>query len=240
MTPISETYNMNCMEYMRQFPDKAFDVVISDVPYGLGVTKMNFIHNPHITVKQKNGTKLRVPRKKSVQYGEWDNETPGQSYLDEVKRISKHQIIFGADYCNWLGLGSGRIKWDKCVPDGVGFSRFEFAYCSFIEHEHEIKLLYSGMQQAHSLLTPLLAGGNKKKNEKKIHPTQKPVLLYKRIYLDFVSSGSRILDTHLGSGSSRIAAYDLGFDFYATELDKDYFDAQEKRFQNFKAQLKLF
>lgn len=235
----SEAYNMDCMEYMRQFPDKYFELAVVDPPYGIGVTKMNFIHRPQLTAKQKDGSKLRVPRKKKATYSEWDSIPPNNHYFDELVRVSKAQIIFGINHFNWGRDWNGIIKWDKCVPDKVSFSRYEFAYCSLIDFEYEVKLLFSGMQQSHSLLNPITAGGNKSLNEKRIHPTQKPVLLYRKIFMDFAKPGDKILDTHLGSGSSRIAAYEMGFDFYATELDKIHFSDQEKRFQNFKSQLKL-
>jgi site-specific DNA-methyltransferase (adenine-specific) len=100
--------------------------------------------------------------------------------------------------------------------------------------------MWNGMLQGSGVINGKTNQGNKFLCEERIHPNHKPIALYKWLLSNYAKPGDKILDTHLGSGSSRIAAYDLGFDFYATELDKDYFDAQEKRFQNFKSQLKLF
>ena len=141
---------------------------------------------------------------------------------------------------NWQGVGPGRIKWDKCVPEGMSFNRYEVAYCSLITNTQTIKLLWSGMQQAKSLSEPETAQGNKKLNEKRIHVTQKPVLLYKRLLQLYAHTGEKIFDPNLGSGSSRIAAYDLGYDFWACENDKEILSDSNKRFELFKSQTKLF
>ena len=120
------------------------------------------------------------------------------------------------------------IVWDKENGEN-GYADCELAWTSFKYAVRKFKFKWQGMLQQ-----------NMRDKEHRIHPTPKPVALYKWLLSNYAKPGDKILDTHLGSGSSRIAAYDLGFDFYATELDKDYFDAQEKRFQNFKSQLKLF
>lgn len=202
---------------------------------------MAYLKETNTTVKQKNGAKLNPNKaKKKYTNKDWDKEVPTQVYFDELCRVSKHQIIFGVEYVNWDGLGSGRIKWLKGVPEGVSFKPYELAYCSIINNEQELPLLWAGMQQALSLSQPMLQQGNKQLNEKRIHPCHKPVLLYKRLLLDYAKSGDRILDTHLGSGSSRIAAYEMGFDFTGFELDTDYFNAQEKRYQQHISQQRLF
>lgn len=238
---ISETYNMDCMEYMKQFPDKYFDLAICDIPYGINVGNMAYLKEIRTTVKQKNGTKLNGNKnKKAYTQKDWDVSAPTQEYFDELKRVCKEQIVFGIEYVDWTEAGSGRIKWNKGVAEGMSFKPYELAYCSMINTEEEIDLLWAGMCQAKSLKEPMVQQGNKQLNEKRIHPCHKPIFLYQKLLSNYAKQGDKILDTHLGSQSSRIAAYDMGFDFYGTELDKDYFDDGNKRFEQFKSQLKLF
>ena len=239
--PFSIVFNENCETGMNNFPDGFFDLAVCDIPYGIGVGKMAYLKETKTTVKQKNGTRLNGNRnKKPYTHKTWDEKTPGQSYFDELKRISKHQIIFGIEYTNWNGVSKGRIKWDKGVPDGVSFSRYETAYCSLIDYTMEIPLLWAGMFQAKSIAEPMVQQGNKKNNEKRIHPCHKPVMLYDIIYLKFAKKGMTVIDTHLGGGSNRISADKAGINFLAYEIDKEYFDAQEKRYTEYKAQLRLF
>ena len=239
--PISEVYNEDCMVGMARYADKYFDLALIDIPYGIGVGKMAYLKEVNTTVKQKNGTRLNGNKnKRPYTIKDWDNTVPTQEYFNELCRVSQNQIIFGIEYTDWTNVGSGRIKWDKGVAEGMSFNRYEVAYCSLIDHMIELPLLWAGMCQARSLSEPMTQQGNKKLNERRIHPTHKPVLIYKRFLLDYAKEGDKILDTHLGSGSSRIACWDGGFDFVGFELDKEYFDAQEKRFNNHKAQLNLF
>lgn len=208
---ISETYNMDCMEYMRQFPDKHFELCIVDPPYGIGVNKMTL----------GNG-KNKVNRGNS----DWDNQPPSVEYFIELKRVAKNQIIWGANHF------ISRMPWDSSCwvfwDKGTGSNDFADGEMAWTSFDSTVRKYFKSW-----------VGANAKDESKRFHPTQKPVALYKWLLSNYAKPGDKILDTHLGSGSSRIAAYDMGFDFYATELDKDYFDAQEKRFQNFKAQLKL-
>ena len=237
---VSKTYNEDYRLRIGQFPDKKFDIAVCDIPYGKDVANMPFTKEMNTTVKQKNGTRLNGNKNKiPYESKDWDKEVPDQSYFDEVRRISKHQIIFGVEYVNWEGLGSGRIKWDKGVAEGMSFSRYEVAYCSFIDHEIIVPILWAGMCQAKSLKEPMTQQGNKKLNERRIHPTQKPVILYDWIYREFGKTGMWVVDTHLGSGSNRISAYKAGINFVAFEIDKSYFDKEEKRFNIFQSQLTL-
>lgn len=156
----------------------------------------------------------KAGKKKMHDVKAWDNATPTQEYFNELFRVSKNQIIFGGNYFN-LPLTKSWIFWDKLVPHGVSFADGELAWTSFDKTMRKLTVLYSGF----------------KGTEGKIHPTQKPIKLYKKILEIYgTGEGIKILDTHLGSGSSRIAAYDMGFDFTGIELDKDYFDAMNKRF----------
>lgn len=240
-TTLSEVFNMDCIEGMKQYPNNYFDLAICDIPYGINVGKMAYLKETKTTVKQKNGTRINGNNNKEVYtQKDWDKEPPTQEYFDELKRVSKEQIIFGIEYVNWQGVGTGRIKWNKGFAEGVSFKQYELAYCSIIDEEIELPLLWAGMCQAKSLKEPMTQQGNKQLNEKRIHPCHKPTLLYQKLIADYGFEGCKILDTHLGSGSSRIAAHKAGLDFVGFELDKEYFDASVKRFEQYKLQLKLF
>jgi len=218
------------MAGMKQYPDQYFDLAVTDPEYGIGVGTMNFVSRGQITVKQRNGTKIKLPAKK-YQPSDWDRSPPPQQYFDELRRISKHQIIWGINYFDWTGVGPGRIRWDKCMAEGVRFSRYEYAYCSMIDHEMTVQLLHSGMMQAKSLKAPTIQNGNKRQNEQRIHPCQKPKLLYQWLFEKFAKPGFKIIDTHLGSGNSRIVASKLGFDFVGYEIDLGYYQAHEQQFR---------
>jgi site-specific DNA-methyltransferase (adenine-specific) len=232
---VSETYNEDCMIGMSRYPDKYFDLAVCDPPYGINVAKLAYTQEENRPCKQKNGTILRV-KKLKYKHSDWDKEPPSQEYYNELVRVSKNQIIWGVNYYNWIGIGKGRIKWNKGVPDGVSFSNYEYAYCSCIDNEIEVLLLWAGMCQAKSLLEPMTQQGNKKLNEKRILPTHKPIMLYDWTYQRFATEGMKIIDTHLGGGSNRISADKNKLNFWAWELDKEYFDAAMKRFEVHKMQ----
>ena len=210
--PLSEVKNIDCMEGMRDYPDKYFDLAIVDPPYGIG----------HTNNKGENNLAKTNPDKMP-----WNKTVPEREYFTELFRISSQQIIWGVNYYPYDFLAGGRIVWDKLTTGD--FSACEIAYCSLQRTVTKFQYLWNGMIQQ-----------NNRNREIRIHPTQKPLALYKWLLKNYAKPGDKILDTHLGSGSSRIAAYDMGFDFTAFEIDADYFDAQEKRFQQFKAQTKLF
>jgi len=152
-----------------------------------------------------------------------NNIAPDDSYFIELKRVSKNTIVWGGSY---FGLKGGVIAWNKY---GTAFGEGEVAICSTHNSVRFFNYVWNGMIQ-HDM----------KNKEQRIHPTQKPVKLYEWIFKNYAQGGQKILDTHLGSGSSRIAAYNYGMDFTGYEIDKDYFEAAEKRFQNHIAQLKIF
>jgi site-specific DNA-methyltransferase (adenine-specific) len=161
-------------------------------------------------------------RKKYNRKYDWDNKTPNAEYFTEIKRVSKNQIIWGSNYFfEYLGNTRCVLIWDK-IQEFSG-SDFEMAWTSFDSPAKSFRL------------SRIEAYG-----KGVIHPTQKPVALYKWLLTNYTKQGDRILDTHLGSGSSAIAAHDYGFDFVGCELDKDYYDAAVKRFNNHKMQTKLF
>jgi site-specific DNA-methyltransferase (adenine-specific) len=230
----------DCMETMAGYPDKYFDLAIPDVPYGINVGKMGFMAARNGKSPQKNGRSLIVA-KQAYTVKDWDKEVPGQEYFNELVRISRHQIIFGANYGNWEGMGPGRIRWDKWLPEGLSFNRYEYAYCSLITGEITIPMLWSGMQQAKSLKEPTVQQGNKKKNEKRIHPCQKPVFLYQQLLVQFAEPSWKVIDTHLGSGSSRIACHQFGIsEFVGCEADREHYDDHQKRWKHYIGQIKMF
>lgn len=199
-------YNMDCMEYMRSLPDKAFDLAVVDPPYGIGIN-----HN----MGRRKGDKPSEYKKVT-----WDSKPPEKEYFDELFRVSKNQIVWGANYFQ-MPPTKCFIVWRKPqISEDVSFSMVEYAWASFDQTAKE----WIGMSA----------------EADRIHPTQKPVALYSWIFSRYAKQGDKILDTHLGSGSSRISAYDAGLDFVGCEIDPDYFKAQEERYQAHMAQLNLF
>ena len=215
--PVSEVFNMDCMEYMKGLSDNHFNLSICDPPYFADYGKEIY---PGAAISTTGLARNRFHSK------HW--EVPEQEYFNEITRVSRNQIIWGYNYYSIRNLGSGRIIWDK-MNDSSSFSKCEIAYCSLHDSVQIFRFMWNGMLQ-----------GDMKNKEKRIHPTQKPTALYRFLLQNYAKPGDTIFDSHLGSASSRIAAYDLGFDFVGTELDKDYFDAAEERFQNHIAQGKLF
>ncbi len=218
--PISEVTNEDCMELMSRFPDKYFELAIVDPPYGIG-----FDGEVSTMVTNNASGKWNGARGKGYKRKKWDNEKPTEIYFNELFRVSKNQIIWGGNYFKLPNSG-GWIVWDKKRPEDFSLSQAELAWVKNSGRISVFRYLWNGFQ--------------KEKPEERFHPTQKPVKLYEWILKNYASEGDKILDTHLGSGSSRIAADKMGFDFYACELDRDYFEAQEKRFKEYKSQLILF
>ncbi len=232
---------MRWEDLLPTLKDQSIDVVIADIPYGINVGDMPYLKGQKRKITQKNGQKLSVNiDTEKYENQDWDNEAPPQNYFDEVCRVSKNQLIFGVEYVNWEGLGSGRIKWDKGVGDGMSFKKYEMIYCSFIDHEIELPLLWSGMCQAKSLSEPMTQQGNKKLNEKREHICQKPKLIYDRLLIDYVKKGETVLDTHLGHGAIRVSCDIYGVNFMGCEINKKTFDKHIKYWNNYKKQLKMF
>ena len=198
-------HNMDCMELMKQYPDNYFDLAIVDPPYGIDVTKMNM-----------GGRQTVKPDKTKT----WDSAVPNQDYFDELKRISKNQIIWGGNY---FALPPTRcwLMWDKGESMyGRDFAEAEMAWTSF---DKVVRL--------HKL--------HPNQNDR-IHPTQKPIKLYEWLLTNYAKQGDKILDTHLGSGSHAIACNNLGFELTACELDEDYFKASVERIKREAQQERLF
>ena len=238
----SIVFNDKWENILSKYSDQYFDLAICDIPYGINVAKMAYLKEVKTTTKQKNGTRLNAnANKKPYSVKNWDAEVPGQEYFDELKRVSKHQIIFGIEYVNWTGLQSGRIKWIKGIPEGMSFKKYELAYCSLIEEEVELQLLWAGMCQAKSLSEPMTQQGNKKLNEKRIHPCYKPSLLYDKLLLDYGFKGMKLLDTHLGGGAIRISADRFGVqEFVGCEIDLEYYSDHIKKWDDYKKQYSIF
>ena len=209
---------------MGRYPDKYFALAIVDPPYFSGPEKRLFY-----------GQKISSKGVKRVEYPITDTwQIPYNDYFEELIRVSKHQIIWGCNYFRWH-FGCGRIIWDK-VNQGTTYSDCEIAYCSKHDSVRLYRYMWNGMMQGKSIKEGHIMLGNKKLNEKRIHPTQKPINLYKWLLREYASDGDNILDTHVGSGSSRLASYDLGFDFTGFELNTIYFQKQELRFNQHIAQ----
>jgi len=233
-----ELFNIDCMEYMKDCEDNSFDLAIVDPEYGIGASRQS---NKSKFVTQKNGTKTYL-KDSGYTHKDWDDKPAGPEYFNELKRVSRNQIIWGVNYYNYI-FGSGRIIWDK-LNDHSDQNDCEIAYNSLNNRQDIVRYLWSGFIQG------LIIGGNsrealqqigdKSKNEKRIHPTQKPVKLYNWLLTNYAKPNQRILDTHLGSGSSAIAAHYFGVDFVGCELDEDYFNAAKERFDDETKQVSMF
>jgi site-specific DNA-methyltransferase (adenine-specific) len=199
--------NEDNMLMMARYPDDYFDLAIVDPPYFSGPDKLGYFG--------ANYSKTKVKRQNYKKIGEWG--VPTNKYFDELKRVSKNQIIWGFNYYNIKNIGSGRIIWDK-INDASTFSDCEIAYNSLKEHVKVFRFMWNGMLQ-----------GDMKNKEVRIHPTQKPVKLYEWLLMNYAKEGDKILDTHRGSASLDIACHNLGFDLVTCELDKDYFNDGNKR-----------
>lgn len=233
----NQIFNIDCMKLMAQLPSKSIDLAVVDPPYGInqaGGANKSRSQN----VKQKNGTKIYVESKDYIPYQGNDQEPPPIEYFDELFRVSKNQIIFGVNYFNHYKFGPGRIVWDKV--NGINdFSDCEIAYCSMHGSVRMFRFMWKGMMQGKSISEGYIMQGNKALNEKRIHPNQKPVALYKWILMNYAKQGFTILDTHAGSMGSLIACHDLGFDYIACEIDKHYFKLGIDRLQQYQSQVRM-
>jgi site-specific DNA-methyltransferase (adenine-specific) len=211
--------NEDNMLLMARYPDKYFDLAIVDPPYGVGEDGGD---------KQRNFKSKKCPKGTNKHYTKknWDNSKPNADYFIELKRVSKNQIIWGGNYfVDYLDSSMGWIFWDKKNGES-DFSDGELAYTSFNKGLRKFEWLWAGFQ--------------KQRPETRIHPTQKPVALYKWILDKYAKENDKILDTHLGSGSIAIACHDYGFDLTACELDVEYYEKAKQRILNHVAQQKLF
>ena len=224
----------DCIQGMKQFPDNHFDLAVVDPPYGIKADRSFVRKTP--AIDPRNGRPVITKPKK---IGTWDDKRPEPEYFIELQRVSKNQIIWGGNYfADLLPPKSCWIVWDK-VNGGSDQADCELAWTSFNTAVRQIEYMWC-IAQGESLTNGRKAQGNNKLWEKKYHPTQKPVKLYEWIFHNYAKPTDKILDSHVGSGSSRIAAHKAGLDFTGYEIDPQYHKAQETRYNNFKAQLTLF
>lgn len=216
-------HNMDCMEAMKQMPDKAFDLAIVDPPYFKDLGK--FDYQKGRSLKNSNS-----PNVKRLKLSGTLEAVPDRKYIDELMRCSKHQIIWGANhFMSAVPFDSSCwIVWDK-VLSCKNFADAELAWTSFKSAVRIFKYTWNGFIQE-----------NMSTKEIKIHPNQKPIDLYRWILKHYATPNAKILDTHLGSGSIAIACYDMGFDLTAYEIDLDYFNAAVKRLEAHKKQITFF
>ena len=208
----------DCMEAMKQMPDKAYDLAIVDPPYGLGLDGDISIRKPDRPSTWNKEDKYT--RK------DWDKERPSIEYWTELFRVSKNQIVWGGNYFTYnLPISKGWVFWDKMFDKTFNFSHGELAWTSFDKQ----LLKYTASSKAET------RGG-----KDRIHPTQKPVALYKWLLHNYAKEGDKILDTHGGSMSIAIACHDMNFDLDLWELDPEYYEKGVERFNQHKAQLRMF
>ena len=206
--------NEDNMELMARYKDNYFDLAIVDPPYGIKRDG-----------QEETFTKNRKHKRKHHKQKEWDSAIPNQNYFNELKRVSKNQIIWGANYFVEFLFDStmGWVFWYK-GQQGLTMSDGEIAYTSFQRATRQINI----------------NRGFIAKNGGSIHPTQKPVKLYEWLLMNYAKEEDKILDTHLGSGSIAIACHNLGYELTACELDKEYYDAAIKRINAHKQQIRMF
>jgi site-specific DNA-methyltransferase (adenine-specific) len=207
------------MAVMGRYPDGYFDLAIVDPPYGIGEDG------------KSNHSRSKLGKAKEYTPKNWDNAAPPKEYFNELRRVSKHQIIWGANhFISKIPFDSSCwIVWDKENGDN-DFADCELAWASFKTAARRYKFRWAGMLQ-----------GDMKNKEHRLHPTQKPVALYKWLLKNYATPDMKILDTHLGSMSSVIAAYDYGVsEFVGCEIDQEYFEKGKARFEQHKRQLNLF
>ena len=216
---LNQLYNMDCMDGMKEIPDKFFDLAIVDPPYGIGESGAKN-HSRNNYTKAQNYKPF---------FGS-DKNAPSKNYFIELFRVSKNQIIFGANHfiSNINKNSSCWIVWDK-MNGASDFADCELAWTSFNSAVRKFSFRWAGMMQ-----------GDMKNKEVRIHPTQKPVALYEWLLTNYAKPGDKILDTHVGSGSSLIACYNMDMPYMGFEIDKEYFDKATERINGIKAQCRLW
>ena len=224
--PNIELLNMDCLLYMKQCEDKQFDLAIVDPPYGIGASADSRVGGSYTVnmggVKRKVAAKAYTPK-------DWDFKKPTIEYWQELKRVSKNQIVWGGNYfVENLTDSSCWVVWNKRNGENNN-ADCELAWTSFKTAVRMFEWKWNGMLQQ-----------NMKDKEERIHPTQKPKALYEWLLMNYAESGNKILDTHLGSGSIALACYDLKFDLVGIEIDSEYFQKASKRLEVHKKQLTLF
>jgi site-specific DNA-methyltransferase (adenine-specific) len=221
MSPEIRLFNEDCMLAMSRMRDNEFSLALVDPPYGVNIGQVVGGGKPFGSKGENRRGKVISPK---TYRGFDDSRIPQAEYFKELQRVTKNQVIFGGNYfIDHLQNTSCFIVWDK--DNSGNFADAELAWTSFKTATRIFKFRWNGMLQQ-----------NMKQKEIRIHPTQKPVALYKWLLKNYAKPGDRILDTHLGSGSSAIAAYDMGFEFEGYEIDAEYFEAARDRYERHIAQ----
>lgn len=217
-------YCVDCMKVLKLMPNKSIDLCIVDPPYGIGASSEAF------TRKGKQRGRSLAISGLNYKSSNWDNQPPSQEYFNELFRVSKNQIIWGANHFieQFNKNSSCWIVWDKLTGDN-SYADCELAWTSYRSAVRKFSFMWKGMFQ-----------GDMKNKEKRIHPTQKPVALYEWLLQNYAKKGDKILDTHCGSASSLIACHKLGFQYVGFELDEDYYKASLKRLNDEKSRVSLF
>lgn len=223
------------IEYMASLPDKHFDLGLVDPQTGQDEGKRH-ASRPY-SVKQKNGTILKVERTHKIK--EWDNDPPTQEYWNELFRVSKHQIILCENYLSFdqKKNSAGRIIWNLLRDND--FSACQIMWTDLFQKIEYFEYLWSGMIQGTGI-NSRTQKGNKGLNEKRIHPSQKPVIVYRYLLQRYAQRGWKIFDSHLGSGSLAIACAEEGFEFVGTEIDIDNYTDAVKRFTDYISQISMY
>ncbi len=216
----------DCMDVLRGLPDKSFDLAIVDPPYYSGPERRQFYGK---RVSDIGVHRLYAKSEKWL--------VPSAEFFDELLRVAKYYIVWGCNYFDYV-FAHGRIVWDKCNGKS-SFLDCEIAATNLIESVRLFPFMWNGMCQGKSMSEGRVMQGNKALNEKRIHPTQKPVALYAWLLKTFAQKGWTVLDTHLGSGSSAIACYELGHPMVGIEIDHNYYKAAERRLIDYQRQMKF-
>lgn len=242
----NEAFNIDCMEFMSKLADKSYKVGSADPVYGID-------GNSH----RNNESRGKATKSKKYHNALWCQPKTNNDYFIEFKRVTEHQIIFGANYFSIISGSEFKtprrneyeqfikeyptnwIIWDK-VNSTTSFNDCELIWVSFPVPTEIFYFMWSGMMQGKSHLDGLTMNPYKHKNQKRIHPTEKPFSVYRYLLSKFATADTTILDTHMGSGSQRIVCWDLNLNYTGLEIDKQYFDDEEFRFNNHVSQLRLF
>lgn len=215
------------MDVMKKFPDKYFDLCVADPPYFSGPERRKYYG------KAKSTT--GVLRHEYPVTDKWT--VPGAEYFREIQRISKKYIIFGCNYFDFV-FDPGRIVWDKCNGSST-FSDCEIAATNCHDSVRLFRYMWNGMMQGKSVTEGATMRGNKKLNDVRIHPTQKPIDLYRWIFAKYTEPGYKVFDPNVGSGTSRRAAWEMGLEFIGCEIEEKYWKLQEAAYKEHIAQERM-
>lgn len=229
----------DCLDIMKQLPDKCIDLVLTDPPYGIGENNGQYKSRNKNRIDKRSGRPIIINHP-GYKKSEWDSKIPDKKYFDEIFRISKNQVIFGGNYfIEYLKNTSCFIVWDKCNGES-DFADCELAWTSFRTAVRKIEYMWSGFCQGKSITEGRINQGNKKKCEKRIHPTQKPVALFGWILQNYSTPSMTVFDPFAGSGTTAIACLETGRDYILVEKEPDYVEIINKRIATWKEQWRLF